>query len=70
MARRTKYEFEVRNYSANDHFKKDGLATLDEAHKLLRYTNQCTWEDTQTAQGYSHILEYRDDEHVYDMYFI
>ena len=68
--KRTKYEFDVRNYSIKGHTKKEGLATLEEADKLCQYHNQCTWEETQTAQGYSHIIEYRDDEHYNDLYFI
>lgn len=67
----TKVEFEARNYSNQRATEiADELATIEEADKFCKHHNQCTWEETQTAQAYSHIIEYRDDEHYNDLYFI
>lgn len=68
---RTKVEFEVRVYSPNSHFKKEGISSLEEAHKLIQHSHQCTWEETQeTPTGYSHIMEFRNDEFHNELYFI
>lgn len=73
---KTKYEFETRNYNpSNSPNTKTTFyptsKTLEEATKLCRFHAQCTYEESQTSpKGYSHIIEYRDDEHHNDLYFI
>ena len=66
-----KTEFEARNFGPNLSFIKDGISSLEEAFKLLKFKNQCTFEEAEVnSNGYSHIIEYKDDECYNDLYFI
>lgn len=69
---RTTYEFEVREYKDGRRVSSELYPTLDAVGKVQKNDAQVTFEDLQIFMDgdYTHVLEYRDDEHYNDMYFV
>lgn len=72
MSKFEKVDFETRNYYPNS-IEVGGIVTysLEDATDLCMFKNQCTYDESQTnSNGYSHIMEFRNEEHYQDLYFI
>jgi len=72
---KTKYEFLTRLIAPDKSIVKEFETTcLDDATLNLIHHTQVTFEDAENdrfkyGKSYTHVMEFRDDEHYNDLYF-
>lgn len=73
---KTKYEYLTRIINpAKEIVSETEHSTLEFATHDAIHTTQVTFEDAEEnrvryGHGYTHVMEFRDDEHYNDLYFI